>query len=73
MAWIEVGTEMPPDNQAVLVACDDWPHSTVLGKKVPVKIGGWDAERKRWHIFGASWTPTHWMHHPEPPPARLRD
>lgn len=68
--WIDVEVEMPPDNTAVLVACADWPFATMGSKKVPVKTSGWDAERKRWQVFGASWTPTHWMHHPEPPPPR---
>lgn len=64
--WQDISTA-PKDNSGMLLACIDWPHSTLRGKPVPIKVGGWDMEGKRWHIFGASWSPTHWMPLPAPP------
>ncbi len=57
----------PKDGTSLLLACTDWPHSTVLGKPIPVKVGG--NIGKGWEIFGASWQPTHWMPLPAPPAA----
>lgn len=32
-----------------------------------IKVGFWDGHECRWHVFGGSWTPTHWMPLPQPP------
>lgn len=50
----------PKDGTLLIFACKNWPH-VMCGKPVPVKIGGWDAPMAHWHIFGASWEPTHWQ------------
>nr|MCV4208591.1 DUF551 domain-containing protein [Roseomonas sp. SXEYE001] len=34
---------------------------------MPTKVGGWDVDRRQWHIFGGTWKPTHWQPLPEPP------
>ena len=57
----------PRDGTPLLLACATWPHSTVLGKPVPIKVGGWDTEGRQWDIFGASWIPTHWQPLPAAP------
>lgn len=59
--WIDVKDpkEPAPPNVTLIVACADWPHSTELGKPVPVKMGYLSAEG-RWTVWGASWTPTHY-------------
>lgn len=64
--WQPIETA-PKDESPVLLACADWPHSVILGKAVPVKVGGYTDGR--WWIHGASWEPTHWMPLPPPPPA----
>lgn len=47
--------ENPPPDELLLLACADW---RVPNRRVPVKVGGfWDGT---WHVFGASWVPTHW-------------
>lgn len=64
--WQPIETA-PRDGALLLLACSNWPHSEVLGKPVPIKVGGyWDG---RWNVFGASWEPTHWMPLPAPPAA----
>ena len=32
-----------------------------------IKVGYWDEDTKKWKVFGASWTPSHWMPLPDPP------
>lgn len=63
-AWQPIVTA-PKDGTPILLACSNWPHATILGKPMPIKIGGWDNDA--WHIFGASWMPTDWMPLPAPP------
>jgi hypothetical protein len=62
-AWQPIETA-PKDEAPVLLACEfdgpgDW----------RIKLGGWSFERAAWHIFGASWKPSHWMPLPKPPQA----
>jgi len=48
-----------PEDTMLLLACDTWPPSRLRKETAPVKVGGfWDGA---WHVFGASWQPTHWM------------
>ena len=55
----------PKDGTALILSVeirpDDW----------RIKVGGWRRTKPSigsgWIIFGASWTPTHWMPLPEPP------
>ncbi|ALX47000.1 hypothetical protein AQ610_25410 [Burkholderia humptydooensis] len=60
--WIPVSRKLPARGEGVLVAvqfdhADDW----------RMKVGGLSDEGT-WTVFGASWTPSHWM--PLPPPPR---
>jgi len=61
MNWNTIDTA--PDDEMLLLAAEfdgpgDW----------RIKIGYKDDnEYNGWHIFGASWTPTHWMKLPAPP------
>ncbi|AGK49267.1 hypothetical protein BTI_1952 [Burkholderia thailandensis MSMB121] len=60
--WIPVSHKLPARGEGVLVAvqfdhADDW----------RMKVGGLSDEGT-WTVFGASWTPSHWM--PLPPPPR---
>lgn len=64
--WRPIETA-PKDGSLLLFACANWPHSTVLGKPVPIKTGGWFSDERRWDVIGASWTPTHWMPLPASP------
>lgn len=58
--WYPIATA--PKDRLVLLADNKWPL-----EHVPVKVGTWYPERERWLIFGASWSPTHWMELPEGP------
>ena len=66
--WIPVGDPAapPPPDRELIVACADWPHSTELGKPVPVRIGVF-GRGGSWTIWGASWTPTHYRIAPTGP------
>ena len=66
--WQPIETALG-DGALLLLACSNWPHSEVLGKPVPIKVGGyWDG---RWNVFGASWEPTTGCRYPLPqPPCR---
>ncbi|KVV07357.1 hypothetical protein WK77_16340 [Burkholderia ubonensis] len=61
--WIPVARQIPARGESVLVAvqfdhADDW----------RVKVGGLSDEGA-WTVFGASWTPSHWMPLPAAPGA----
>lgn len=58
-----------PKDYLLILTCDDWPNTS---KPSPVKIGGWDKQTGGWYIFGASWTPTHYMVAPVGPPHALK-
>ncbi len=62
-----------PKDRPILLACADWPHSTLIGKPVPIKVGGWREDPGYWHVFGASWSPTHWMNLPDGPKVQDQD
>lgn len=64
--WQPIETA-PKDGTAILLACATWAHTVHLGRPVPIKVGGWNAEAGGWQIFGASWRPTHWQPLPPPP------
>ena len=66
--WIAIGKsrESVPRDRELIVASADWPHSTELGKQVPVRIGILGAD-DRWTIWGADWTPTHYKIAPTGP------
>lgn len=54
--------ETAPKDELVLVAVEfdrpgDW----------RMKVGSLSADHGTWHVYGASWTPTHWMPLPPPP------
>jgi len=54
--------ESAPRDALLLLSDVDFPSSS---GKPPVKVGGyWD---HMWHVFGASWTPTHWRELPPAP------
>lgn len=60
-AWISVDDRLPPRETGVLVAAqfdhaNDW----------RIKVGGLSCEGI-WTVFGASWTPSHWMPLPTAP------
>ncbi|WP_244105821.1 DUF551 domain-containing protein [Burkholderia ambifaria] len=60
-AWISVDKRLPPQETGVLVAAqfdhaNDW----------RIKVGGLSCEGV-WTVFGASWTPSHWMPLPTAP------
>jgi len=60
-AWISVDDRLPPRETGVLVAAqfdhaNDW----------RIKVGGLSNEGV-WTVFGASWTPSHWMPLPTAP------
>ena len=59
--WRPISTA-PRDETALLLAKEfdgpgDW----------RIKVGGWNLQDRKWLIFGASWTPSHWMPLPAPP------
>ncbi|WP_126242259.1 DUF551 domain-containing protein [Burkholderia gladioli] len=59
--WIATSDRLPSSSDEVLVAVEffgagDW----------RIKVG-YLGEEGGWHVFGGSWTPTHWMPLPEPP------
>ncbi|UVS93515.1 DUF551 domain-containing protein [Burkholderia glumae] len=59
--WIATSDRLPSSAEGVLVAVEffgpgDW----------RIKVG-YLGEQGGWHVFGGSWTPTHWMPLPEPP------
>ena len=59
--WVAVSEKEPPLGVTVLLATEfdgpgDW----------RVKCGGLTRDRK-WHVFGADWTPTYWKPLPTPP------
>ncbi len=56
--------ETAPNSEMLLLACADWPL-VKCGREVPVKVG--HKSFGRWTVFGASWTPTHWMPLPAAP------
>ncbi|BBS20782.1 hypothetical protein WP5W18E06_13190 [Klebsiella quasipneumoniae] len=58
--WIPVSERMPDDNSDVLCTAEfdgpgDWRR----------KVGYW--HEGKWVVYGASWTPTHWMPLPAAP------
>ncbi|MDL3989284.1 DUF551 domain-containing protein [Klebsiella variicola] len=58
--WIPVSERMPDDNSDVLCTAEfdgpgDWRR----------KVGYW--HEGKWVVYGASWTPTHWMELPAAP------
>ncbi|WBA60309.1 DUF551 domain-containing protein [Citrobacter sp. 21OH12SH02A-Citro] len=58
--WIPVSERMPDDSSDVLCTAEfdgpgDWRR----------KVGYW--HEGKWVVYGASWTPTHWMPLPQPP------
>ncbi|QLY05608.1 DUF551 domain-containing protein [Citrobacter sp. RHBSTW-00599] len=58
--WIPVSERMPEDSSDVLCTAEfdgpgDWRK----------KVGYW--HEGKWVVYGASWTPTHWMPLPNPP------
>ncbi|EOZ4718016.1 DUF551 domain-containing protein [Enterobacter hormaechei] len=58
--WVACSERMPMDGFDVLCASEfdgpgDWRR----------KVGYW--HRGKWVVYGASWTPTHWMPLPSPP------
>ncbi|MGG7768361.1 DUF551 domain-containing protein [Klebsiella aerogenes] len=58
--WIPVSERMPDDSSDVLCTAEfdgpgDWRK----------KVGYW--HEGKWVVYGASWTPTHWMPLPNPP------
>lgn len=64
--WIPVAERLPKENEQVLCAVEfdgpgDW----------RIKVGGYtpngNEAHREWKIFGASWTPTHWMPLPATP------
>lgn len=62
-AWQPI--ETAPQNEMLLLCDITWPHHTILGKPVPIKVGYfWEG---RWNISGASWSPTHWQPLPNGP------
>lgn len=63
--WIPVGAGAPPEDAIVLVTCTEWVPSMRRGEPAPIKAGYFEAGAAK--IFGASWTPTHWMLMPPPP------
>lgn len=57
--------ETAPPNDLILLSCAGWAPSEARREPWPIKVGGyWDGA---WHIFGASWNPTHWQHLPAAP------
>jgi hypothetical protein len=62
--WYEIAEVPAPKEQMLTLACATWPTG-----QVPIKTG-YLTEHGTWKIFGASWTPTHWMYQPDPPPLR---
>ncbi len=58
--------ETAPNSEMLLLACADWPL-VKCGREVPVKVG--HKSFGSWTVFGASWTPTHWMPLPAAPTA----
>ncbi|MBX8824719.1 DUF551 domain-containing protein [Ochrobactrum sp. SFR4] len=56
--------ETAPNSEMLLLACADWPL-VKCGREVPVNVG--HKSFGRWTVFGASWTPTHWMPLPAAP------
>ncbi len=59
-AWIPVSERMPDDSSDVLCTAEfdgpgDWRK----------KVGYW--HEGKWVVYGASWTPTHWMPLPAAP------
>ena len=67
-SWIAVDDAKAPvpRGRELIVACADWPHSTELGKPVPVRIGIL-GPGGRWTVWGADWTPTHYKIAPTGP------
>lgn len=56
--------ETAPTEEIVLLAGEfDFPGDW------RIKCGYFSLDRDGWHVFGASWTPTHWMPLPPPPAA----
>ena len=58
--WLLI--ETAPKDRNILLAAEFYGPSDWR-----IKIGGWADDAKRWELFGASWTPTHWMPLPPPP------
>lgn len=63
--WIPVSAGLPPKNVFLIASDAEWEHSKRRGEAAPMKIGYLEREGK-WKLFGASWTPTHWMLMPPP-------
>lgn len=62
--WFLINKDTPKD-VLLLLSNNKWAPSVHLGKPVPVKVGGyWEGG---WHVFGASWKPTHWQYLPDGP------
>ena len=62
-AWQPI--ETAPKDRLLLLAWADWAPSIMRGEPCPVKVGGyWE---NAWHVYGASWWPTHWQELPAPP------
>lgn len=64
VGWISVKDRLPEKGAGVLCAVEfdrsgDW----------RIKVGGLlpDPDFNEWQVFGASWTPTHWMPLPAAP------
>ncbi|EHG7888886.1 DUF551 domain-containing protein [Citrobacter braakii] len=63
--WIPVSERMPDDNSDVLCTAEfdgpgDWRR----------KVGYW--HEGKWVVYGASWTPTHWMPLPAAPQQEVK-
>ena len=64
--WQDIATA--PKGKMLLLAAEfdgpgDW----------RIKVGYYDEALREWRIWGASWTPTHFMPLPPPPPSAGKD